>query len=341
MTQGAFVVDRVDSPLWTAAKTHASKVNGSVIAALSFRSPRKLAEHLERLRPAFIIFSWRGALDALLSDSASIDKLLLWNPTIHLLVPDHLGLERFSEEEKRRALSVDSVLVTSKILQDAYAERLGIRTRLLHDLPDTEMIKDLGDKDYVRDRHTVIWVGNSKWGERLGFKDHKGLKSIAIPVMNKLQEMKPDLKLVVIDSAKKKRGKREVLEAIRNSCCILITSDSEGTSLPLLEAMALGTPPVSFNVGVASELLTESLSAQVVSRDIEMIVNQVLDTIKEEERIGIDCRRSWLKYLNDCESEIVKISSISLTTGNWRTQPQGKKGLLVWFFQWIKGFLTL
>lgn len=341
MRKGAFVVDKVNSPLWTAAKAHANRIHGFLTAALTFRSPRKLAEELARSRPAFIIFSWRDALDALLSDPVSIDKLLVWNPTIHLLVPDHLGLERFPEEEKRRALSVDSVLVTSKILQDAYAKRLGISTRLLHDLPDIDLIKDLGVKNYSHDEHTVIWVGNSEWGKRLGFKDHKGLVSTAIPVMNKLQQMRPDLNLLVIDSAKKKRGKREVLTAIKHSCCILITSDSEGTSLPLLESMALGTPPISFNIGVAPELLTESLSTQVVARDPELMVNQVLKTLKTEELLGLECRRSWFKYLKDCESEIVQIASITSTTGNWRIEPHGDKNLFVWFLRWIKAFLTV
>jgi glycosyltransferase involved in cell wall biosynthesis len=50
----------------------------------------------------------------------------------------------------------------------------------------------------------------------------------------------------------------QVLKCIRDSDILLQTSRNEGTGLPIIEALGLGTEVISNRVGVASEILYES-----------------------------------------------------------------------------------
>lgn len=42
----------------------------------------------------------------------------------------------------------------------------------------------------------LVWIGNSKWGEYLGYKDYKGLNKIVLPALDKLKNL--DIRLILL-----------------------------------------------------------------------------------------------------------------------------------------------
>jgi glycosyltransferase involved in cell wall biosynthesis len=137
---------------------------------------------------------------------------------------------------------------------------------VLHDLPDTEKIREIRNRSHKS--NGIIWVGNSKWGQRYGYKDLKGFQEIVEPLMRDFLVGDASLKFKVFDSSKQRVDNKIILSEIANSRVLIQASESEGTGLPILEALGLGIIPVTTNVGVAAELLTGELAEFIVPRNL-------------------------------------------------------------------------
>ena len=256
-----FVVDNSYSALFIAAKARAQVIGAEVVCANTFSNAGRLFRFLLRKEPTAVLFSWRSALfDA--SNSARFRKdinALHQISRIGVLIPDHLGLHSsYWDYEKKCLLACDFYLVTSEILYQEYSSRLqNFRPKgILHDLPNLDLIKEVAN-NYPRtsnDKPRVIWVGNSTWGKRFGFKDHKGLKTIVQPLRTILLKHDACMELEIIDSSQQRISQLNVLKKIRNSDVLIQASLSEGTGLPILEALGLGTEVLSTPVGVFNEI---------------------------------------------------------------------------------------
>ena len=77
---------------------------------------------------------------------------------------------------------------------------------------------------------------------------------------------------------------QEVIENISRSRVLIQTSDSEGTGLPILEALGLGVAPVTRDVGIAKEILLGELSKFIVSTDLDDIEKTIQVALKFENR---------------------------------------------------------
>jgi hypothetical protein len=257
-----FVVDTNSSALFIAAQSRAKLCGGTVIAANSFTSPRALLRFLVAKAPRVILFTWRKALLDITSSKRNF-KLLIEihnHSSIGILIPDHLGLNSEFMESESKALGIsDFYMVTSEILLREYEclNKQFLPYGVLHDLPDIELLK-LVEKEKpkkINQQLNVIWVGNSRWGKRQGFSDHKGFQSIVVPLLEIVSQHDDCMKITVVDSSAKKLAYRDVLELIRDADVLIQTSRSEGTGLPILEALALRTNVVTTNVGVVPEIL--------------------------------------------------------------------------------------
>ena len=110
-----------------------------------------------------------------------------------------------------------------------------------------------------------------------------------------------------------------MLEEIQRAACLLITSDSEGTALPILEAAALGTPVVSVNVGIASEILSGEIGDLIVTRNPQLIAGRIIQTIRTRESLSPLIRSNWEEYKSNAEAELEDLLQKRCSLGQWRT----------------------
>jgi glycosyltransferase involved in cell wall biosynthesis len=329
-----FVVDKKESPLWRAASSRCESSNAAIVAATDFVSAYSLAKYIESVKPSVVIVSWRTAFEQLVSRKRSKRLLLQLDLSMYLLIPDFVGIHNPTELEQSLIYSADGFIVTSNLLREAYLENYQTESiDVLHDLPNLQQISLIQQAKMKTESNKVIWVGNSKWGERLGFEDHKGLKKLAVPVFKILSGLDKEIEVKIIDSAYAWISNLKVLEEIHGAACLLVTSDSEGTGLPILEAAAIGTPVVSVNVGIAPEILTGELENQIVYRNPELIAERIFQTIRNRESLSQLIRSNWEEYKFNAQTELGVLLLKRSSQGNWRNSKP--KDSTVAFIVWL------
>lgn len=336
---GVIVVDSQYSGLWRSAIAHSRTNNIRVIAATEYFSGYELAKAIILTRPQYIIFSWRPAFDAVVFVSRPRDVIKSISAAIFLLIPDHVGVDFISNKEQERVFVSDGLLVTSEILRKEYIKHYKVENiQILHDLPDFAQIDEIKSRFIGPRINKIIWVGNSAWGKRMGYKDHKGLHRFFLPAMKVLKSIDESLVFEVIDSARKRVPHERVLQLIQESSCLVVTSDSEGTCLPILEAAALGTPVVSFDVGIANELFYGTLRSQIPEREISALIQSVSNCLSNVESISNDTALRIDKFRKEIEMEMANLKIPNASDGKWRSSEQ-KYSLWEswrWKLRWVK-----
>lgn len=252
-----FVVDTDDSALHTSAKQWCKRINGVTLITSDFFSFNRLIEFLLANRPDVVFFSWRQVLDAAFLSKQNLAKLeKLTSQTIVLaLIADHTAQddERMRKDERLSRARIGLVPV-SKRLFDSYS-RSGLNPiGVLPDMPDVDLIREVRSENIPKDKNSVIWVGNSSWGKRQGFVDHKGLVTKYQPFLYLAGLAGLDLKSETVDSALTRIPQRQVLRKLAEAELLVVTSKAEGTGLPILEALGVGTNVLSSDVGISNLL---------------------------------------------------------------------------------------
>lgn len=343
LSQGIFVVDEAHSPLWRAAQSHALSRNIEVISASDFFSPNQMVKKISSARADFVIFSWRGAFDAILSSRRARFTLLESGVNIYLLIPDLIGIHHVSERERERITMADGIIVTSKELQEKYQLFYGVKSvQILHDYPPFKEIEAIREEVIIRNPLQVVWVGNSKWGARAGFVDHKGLSTLAIPVIEEIRKHRPNITFIAIDSAVKKIPYLHVLRTIRESACLIFTSESEGTGLPLIESACLGTPVVTLNVGVAPEILKDKLANLISPKNVPIFASKVLEVLDDNEIYSALILDESSRYRSSIARDFEELDIACQQNGSWRERgsPQSSIHNLKWKYRFIRQLLT-
>lgn len=343
LSQGVFVVDEAHSPLWRVAHSHALSRNIEVISASDFFSVYQMAKKISAIGADFVVFSWRGAFDAVLSSPQARITLLNSGASIYLLIPDLIGIHHVSGSEQNRITMADGVLVTSRELQEKYYSVYGVENvQVLHDYPPFGEIEAVREEESVRNPLQIVWVGNSKWGERAGFVDHKGLVTFALPVINEIRKSRPDITFISIDSAVEKIPYLNVLRTIRRSACLIFTSESEGTGLPLIESAILGTPVVTLNVGVAPEILKDDLANLISPKEVPIFASKVLEVLADIERYSALILDESSRYRIAITGDFDELNLGCHQNGSWRDQgsPQSSIQYLKWKYRWLRHLHT-
>ena len=330
----AYVVDAKFSALGIAAQSRA-KINAeiSIIEALKYRTPRSLTRALLEGDFDLVIFSWRFLLYELFSFNHLRNQLveLRSQSSIAIVIPDHMGEQpklRFREDDLIQ--HVDYFLVTSKLLFSDYSGRHPEKCRgILHDLPNIDGIRQQRSQ-LLKKRNDIIWVGNSVWGERIGFKDYKRYSRIVLPLVARNHKIK------IIDSAKKRVTNQEVLREIHQSISLIQCSSKEGTGLPLLEAAGLGVIPISTNVGVAEEVLKGGLKPLLAEASVDDFgraiswANENLDWLPEL------LIQNFEQYCKSALSEEIYFRSESSQYFNEHISDSFNLNYLKWFLRFCK-----
>ena len=232
-----------------------------------------------------------------------IYRQLAENTAFHCLVPDFLGLNPlFLEEERNLLANVHGYWVTSQQLFNIYTKtfRDTPPKGILHDLPDVNLIS----KSYSNSQELkVFWVGNSQWGRRYGYNDHKGLQRFVKPLTSRMKAKIPSLNFEIIDSHEQQVSNEELIKRMSKSRVLIQASDSEGTGLPILEALGLGIVPVTRDVGIASEVLQDDLLKFIVKASIEDFEDTIMEALTFQNRTLL--LESYQKFIKSAQSEFI------------------------------------
>jgi len=173
----------------------------------------------------------------------------------------------------------------------------------------------------------IMWTGNSKWGEYAGYRDYKGLESIIKPAIERLKQEGFPVELTVIDSARQKRSRDEVLATLAQQDILLVASLAEGTPLTLIEAMSLGVAVVSTPVGIAREVLPgQYLQETVIERGAEQFYTTLKSLAQSRDRISAmkqanlqafqeqfdpagPLRAQWLQFLQTTAARTIPLAT--------------------------------
>jgi hypothetical protein len=323
-----FISDVEHSALSTAARARAEILGAQVIYSLDFSTPSKLFNFITSLNPEIVIFSWRQSLIDLL-DTLAPEHVLWWGQkmTIAVIIPDHLGLKPENHIKEVDLLNfVDYYLVTSKLLFDLYSKYSDVPkpSGILHDLPNVSLINHIASERMQEISGDVIWVGNSKWGKRQGFSDHKGFFKVVKPLIEIVHNHNNCITISVVDSSKGRKTNEETLRLIRSSKILLLTSMSEGTGLPILEALGLGVPPLTTEVGIAGEILNSGKNL-IAYPEPNLIHDLIHAEMLHPTMTRQECIDAFERYIEKIKSE--KLPTASNEKNFVRTW--GRKGPLL------------
>jgi glycosyltransferase involved in cell wall biosynthesis len=321
-----YVVDKYGSALWNAAMARCTLGTGLVITADEFKSPKILLKFIVESEYDYVFFSWRKSLYDIsrIRNSGKLLTNLYITKVILLLIPDYLGLDDKNFQKESQILNLcHQYFTTNSDLATRYAKKFPnhSKPKILHDLPRFDLIEEIITNYPKQESHKtkkVIWIGNSRWGERQGYKDYKGYESVILPLKKLFENHSNCFNLQIIDSAEKSMSHLETLIKIRQSDYLIQVSVSEGTGLPVLEAISLGTNVLTTNVGIAQEIFDSRTSLNIVSRDAVFIHNRLHELEKENLLTSTDLiyRQYIKKIINESLEPQNKNMKASITIPN-------------------------
>ena len=279
-----------------------------------------------------IHFLWRGYLslidrEAMKSysenylgiDFEEFKAKYILNKKITFGVCDHLYLE--GEEQWRTAeifKYATSYMVTSQKIFDIYNQFDKKPQTIIHDGVDINQYQPTNLERFANvEKINVGWVGNSKFKDSSGDEDLKGVEGILKPAIFELQQEGYNIELNLADRNIKLIPQEEMPDFYNSINLYICTSKTEGTPLTVLEAMAMGIPVISTDVGVVSEVfgekakkyILEERTKQCLKTKVKQLINNKEDfkQISEENLIQIknnDWKNICIKYKEFFESNL-------------------------------------
>ena len=340
MAKTLIIVDIHDSAMGISAHQHALSKNTLVFAALDFASPELFVTTVINENADVLIFAWRRVFFDLTHKKLTAELLEKFRRRgqIYFVIADHLGLEpKYFKQESSQFHYADGYYTTNQLLFEEYSKLypsfppLGI----YRDLPNLNDIRKVREKLPMRNPKKIIWVGNSKWGNNYGFVDHKGRGEILNPLINLLQGFDPSIEVKIIDSAFRFVPNKSVLKEIASAGILVQTSQAEGTGLPILEALALGTIPITNRVGIAEEILSERLGPLLIKRDpnayFEAICEVLKSDFKREDLVDI-----FEKYAHDSQIPLPLFRGVKESPDFKVSLFKGLEVSIIWKMRFLK-----
>ena len=300
------VVDNRNSALSLVAEQRSKITSSEICYASDFKNPDSLLNYLLASDRTRILFAWRGALREALEIASSTRRYrqLLEAKTVHMLVPDLLVANpEFLTSEARLVSVTHGYWVTSNELRQIYTLLFPLRfpTGVLHDMPDVTLIRRI--REMKLKRSGIIWVGNSNWGSNYGYVDHKGFAEVVQPLLKRNLPYTP---FKIRDSSVSRTSNEQVVREIAESDILIQASAHEGTGLPLLEALGVGTIAITSDVGVAREVLTGELEHLIVERSANSFEQKINELGTSSEKISNLCISSFDSYIEKVSNESIK-----------------------------------
>ena len=271
-----------------------------------------------------IHFFWRKELTVLL-DEENINRLISQGIDIEVLksklstgIYDHLLINDQTLNPVFNDLCKKYVTSSLKIL-NIYCENKDIKSpyMILGDTFDeTKFFPREKNKKYSDDVLVIGWVGNSKWSNHLLNKsgnpiDYKGLNTILKPVIAELKAEGYKIEGEYADRNIKQIHIDEMpnyYQAVDLVACVSIV---EGTPKPILEAMGMGIPMISTDVGIVNEYFGEQQKSFIIGERNEDYGDEKIRQVLKEKIIEIYNNRNILDVLSKENYEQSKIFNCS------------------------------
>lgn len=170
----------------------------------------------------------------------------------------------------RAIVKADLLVASAEKIYNRLIEKEAENVIFLPHNVDTEYFVDKDQYNFFK----IGWVGNPE----CNVKNYRLLKDIKYPV---IIQAKCGKEYFVKD-----RTLDEMVEFYNNIDILLILSSSEGTPMPLLEAMSCGRFVLSTNTGIAYKVLSPYCIIDLSKNIVEQI-NQKLDYLKEHPEVII------------------------------------------------------
>jgi glycosyltransferase involved in cell wall biosynthesis len=287
----------IDRPTWAfgfIAERIAGELKDSFkidIVATETISRSAFFRTVRRVNPDIIHFFWRKELLDIvneLSDNARYIKRRKALSSCHITfsVPDHLYSSLSDIIDTSIIFNISSgYVVTSVKLLNLYNNYniVPAPMAIIHDLytPTSGYTKHRKGR-----KIRFVWVGNSMWGHWSGLIDHKGVTSIVNPLFRELSgKYNDDIETIMIDSAVRHISKGDVSKILKDSDIVICASESEGTPLPLLEAMEVGCAVITTDVGIAREVLPDVQKPYIVERTFDAFFNAAVRLVDDREAL--------------------------------------------------------
>lgn len=251
-----------------------------------------------------IHFLWRGYLT--LTDREKMHKYIdelgtsfddfkekfILNKNVTFSVCDELYLTGEDEWRTEEAMKyAKSYFVTSKRLYDTYQKFSKKPQMIIHDGVSLERYIPVNLDRFKDIKHVTIgWTGNSKFKDSEGDSDMKGVEGIIKPAVKELQEEGYDIELNLADRNIKMTPQEEMPKFYNSLDLYVCASKTEGTPLTVLEAMAMGVPIISTNVGVVEEAFGENERKYIMKKrskdDLKGCLKNIIENKQDFEMLS-------------------------------------------------------
>lgn len=287
----AFIVDIRNWAFDNVARSLCAKLQAHTQCAIlyweDFSNPALLLKHLSEQQFDHVHFFFREHLKLLLSvvDGASSHYRRFVDMAVSTHVPDYLYSNHLELLDRATLFNfVDGYFTTCRDLHELYCADplVADPDDVIFDWPDVPVADtpvDSGTRPF-----TIVWSGNSKWGESAGFSDYKGLNAIIEPAVQAVRRRHPGIEFVCCDSAVSSTPREQLLDILQGADVLLIASLQEGTPLTLIEAMGCGCAVVTTDVGIAREVLPASQQFLIIDRDPQAF-EQALETLISDQNL--------------------------------------------------------
>jgi glycosyltransferase involved in cell wall biosynthesis len=176
-------------------------------------------------------------------------------------------------------------MVISKKLFDIYNQFEKKPKMIIHDGVDLDKYKPINLERFENISKVIVgWVGNSKFKDSFGDEDMKGVEGIIKPAISELQQEGYNIELNLADRNIKMIPQEEMPNFYNSINLYICASKAEGTPLTVLEAMAMGIPIISTDVGIVSEVLGEKGKKYILEeRTKECLKDKIKELINKKE----------------------------------------------------------
>ena len=245
-----------------------------------------------------IHFLWRGYLtlidraemhnyiEALGMSFEKFKQKYILNKNITFSVCDELYLSGDDEWRTEETMKyVKEYFVTSKRLYNIYQQFSKKPQMVIHDGVDLQKyIPENLDRFKNIETVRIGWTGNSKFKDSEGDSDMKGVEGIIKPAIEELQREGYSVELNLADRNIKMIPQEEMPKFYNSIDLYVCASKTEGTPLPIIEAMAMGVPVISTDVGIVSEAVGECNKKYILKeRTKEDLKNAIKSIIKKKQ----------------------------------------------------------
>jgi glycosyltransferase involved in cell wall biosynthesis len=118
-------------------------------------------------------------------------------------------------------------------------------------------------------------------------------------------------RLGIVDNVEFTGHRDDVSELLRRSKVFVLTSQSEGMPIALLEAMGCGVPPVAADVGEVSDVVVSGVNGWLVRpNDLEEYVQRITELLDEPLR--------WRRLSNAARESATELSGVESVADRWR-----------------------